>query len=215
MADRKTMNLSGFKGATIVADISNIGGKPYYIQVRDTNDNRLLFERVAEKKRLHINIPRHGDKISLILVGSPAKISQTLAGKLVAPQIPFDRNHQTRRPYKISDIKLIANPNLPSPARMFTKLPIIEFNPSLFKKNSEAVGTFVIYHEVGHQFFDDEKLADRWAITQFLNDGYNMSSANYGLTQVLQKSPGNVSRMIAGDKYLREIQETYYKTAAA
>jgi len=215
MVARKVLNLKGLKGATILVELELLPGakKPYYVQVRETNGKRLLYERKADSKNLVINLPRHGDKASLIAIGP--KIKQTLIIPLKPPTIPFDTEPEVKRPYKIGDFKIIANPNLPSPARMFTKVPVIEYNPRLLGQHSEPVQTFVLYHEVGHYYFDTEELADRWAITRFLNDGYNMSSANYGLTHVLNKTPRNISRMAAGNKYLKELDNQYYKTATA
>jgi len=75
---------------------------------------------------------------------------------------------------------------------------------------SEPIKAFLICHELGHYYFDDEKTTDRWAINRFLNDGYNMSSANYGLTHILKAAPANIERMKAGDLYLKELEKVYY-----
>jgi len=218
MATRKLLDLGTSDGSTIIAQFLDLGyngkqAKPFYIQVRDPKTGQILYERTVDKQKILINLPHHPRYVSLIIVGKP-KIESTLIVALQKPNIPFDKLPETKRQYSIKDFRFVANTKLPSPARMFTKIPVIQYNPILMRKHSEPVQKFVIYHEFGHYYFDDEKLADRWAINRFLNDGYNMSSANYGLTHVLGNSEENLERMKAGNEYLEEIQQVYYNQTA-
>lgn len=217
MASRKLLHLEGSNGSTIVVQLVNLQynstkAKPFYVQVRDPKTGQILYERTINKQKILINLPHAPEYVSLIIVGKP-RIESTLITPLRKPNIPFDKIPETKRKYSITDFRFVANPNLTSPARMFTEIPVIEYNPILMQKHTEPVQKFIIYHEFGHYFFDNEILTDRWAINTFLNDGYNMSSANYGLTHVLNKeSPDNIERMKAGDEYLQQIGQTYYNS---
>lgn len=209
MADKKYMDLGTRKGATAIIDFDQKPTRPFYVEVRDPKTQQRLYERGFDKERLYLNLPTASGKVCVIVVGEP-KIRQYLVTDLERPNIPFDRVPTAQRPYKFTDFKLVANFELPGYARMWTDKPIIEYNPAKMAKLSEPLQRFITLHEMGHYYFDDELTTDRWTINRFLNDGYNMSAANYGLTHVLSAHPENVERMKAGDNYLREISKIYY-----
>ena len=71
-----------------------------------------------------------------------------------------------------------------TPARNFTGKGLIEVGEK-FYKYPYAVRVFILLHELGHFYYKDESLCDLFAAKNFINWGYNNSTAFYALSQVL------------------------------
>lgn len=191
--------------------LSGVPSEPYLIQIRDVDanpENRIFYERWVKDSEVNINLPIHPDRVKLWV--SRGKIESILKSPLKVKQIPYLDKPTHKRPYDLEDIEFRVNPHLVSPARMFTKHPIIEYNPRKMKKMTEPTVRFIFYHELGHHFFDDEEKADRWALITFLNQGFNLSSAIYALTRTLGKSTDNVKRMLSQHSLLKQLSKRFY-----
>lgn len=127
---------------------------------------------------------------------------------------PFSRN-------RIKDFVIINNPKLHNtPARVFTNEGIIE-KGSQFAGYTQPMRVFFLLHEVGHFYYGltnahyekaklmsdgkqwlaelsnyYEMCCDLFALTQFLQMGYNMSTAMYALTNVLKRNKQNKERVL-------------------
>jgi len=216
----KEIDLSGENGVSLYLEFvdvvkqtqldSRVNLSPWYMVIKEPYEDTIFYERKVNTSKVQVNLPKHGKKVHLIVLG-PATLDRILITKLNKIRIPHAKKPSALRPYKLKDIVLVPNNDLDSPARIFTKYPVIEFNPKIFNKFSEPTRAFILLHEMAHYYFDKEEEADRWATIEFLNMGYNLSSANYALTHVLHKQPENVKRMITQDKFLNDINNLVYK----
>ena len=90
--------------------------------------------------------------------------------------------------------KFVFNPNLNgSPARNFSQTGIIEYGNN-FLNLPAPVKTFILLHEIGHFFYKTEKYCDIFAAKNFIDMGYNNSTAFYALSKVLRESAANKER---------------------
>lgn len=210
--DVKTIDLEGYNGVTLCVELAGVlHGEPFYISVKEPRTGQIFYERVYDKSKVQINLPQHSKKVILAIVGRP-KISQYYLTDLKRLEIPYPSPSETSRPFKISEIRVGENHHMRTPGRFHIKRPLIEFNPRMMSKYSQPVNLFIRLHELGHFYFTDEEKADEWATTTFLNLGYNLSSANQALTQVLSKSPVNMDRMYAQHEYLNAINNQYFES---
>lgn len=185
----------------------NTGGEPYILTAKDTNGQTWYWRELSDNEAI-INLPSHSGLIKLDT--SSGNIVSTLIGDLKPPVIPYLYEPETKRPYQLSDIVFKENYSIKSPARMFTDKPIVEWNPNLLKRYPKPIQKFIMWHEIGHNFFDDEQKADTWATITFLNEGWCLSSAIYALTKVLGKSSENINRMLFQNELLKKLSALYY-----
>lgn len=103
-----------------------------------------------------------------------------------------------------------------TPARFLPSLGMIEYNERIAKTLPQPVNEFVKLHEIGHYYYgrpvpnpvplqelkfyndqlkQDEMEADRFALYQFINSGYNFSGALYSLTDHLSDNYISKERM--------------------
>ncbi len=157
----------------------------------------LFFFRDIPKGRLEIkvNINKPGTfKFNTGLIDNiePIKIRPL---NIVLP--PYERNRE--KPYKV-----FFNPGLTqTPARHHTATGRIEVGP-LFKKQIKPIQRFILLHEQGHFFYQDEHKADLYAAKKFIEEGFNNSTAMYALTKVLKNTPANTIRKFKLDKNLNK-----------
>ena len=197
------------KGVTLTVWTEGIKGKPYDLAILDRGTpNKVYYQRTLTDPKAVINLPLHSQRP--VIVSNNRVITRVSQSKLKYPNIPYLDVATHKRPYSLDDIKLVPNPNIDSPARMFTNKPVIEFNPIKMDKMPIPIQMFIYCHELGHQYFNDEEKADRWATITFLNRGFNLSSAIYALTKVLNHSNQNIERMIKQDQLLQQLSKRYY-----
>ena len=121
-----------------------------------------------------------------------------LAGVMVLPiqirsvsqQMPtFERGR-----YKPGmDLQISFNPDIESPARIFTGTGKIEVNRA-FTKMPYPFQRFILYHELAHLFYGTEWKCDTFALIMCMKEGLNPSNCLYALTRVLKRSPENARR---------------------
>jgi len=210
--DVKTIDLEDYNGVTLCVELAGVlYGEPFYISIKEPGTGRIWYERIYDKSKVSINLPKHSKEVSLAIVGRPT-IAQYYLTDLQRLEIPYPSEIEKTRPFNISEIRVADNLEMQTPGRFYTRRPLIEFNPRMMSKYSQQVNLFIRLHELGHFFFTDEEKADEWATTTFLNLGYNLSSANQALTQVLSKSPVNMDRMYAQHEYLNAINNQYFES---
>lgn len=99
----------------------------------------------------------------------------------------------------------VKNPYLfTTPARIFTDSGKIEVGAK-FDLLPLQIQKFIVLHEVGHLYYNDESNCDLFALYHFLKQGYNESNAFYALSKVLSRSPENLERI---EKLYKSIQAT-------
>lgn len=78
----------------------------------------------------------------------------------------------------------VQNYSLKGPARIFPESGVIEIGPK-FHKQTEQIQDFILFHELGHFYYDSEENADAYALKCFLKAGGNQSAAYDALDCVL------------------------------
>ena len=155
-------------------------GNPYYFRHLD-----------GKTSVININLPEHGqyttDKPFHIIQRTPIQMFDTRKIKLPRPDrhLPIDK------------IKVELNKRGDmgtTPARIFPKLQIIEVSPE-FYKYPPPIRAFILFHELGHMFYNHEVNADLFALKMFLDRGYNGSMAFYALSHILKTSKPNMIRL--------------------
>jgi len=208
--DLKRLDLTGRKGVTVTVDLANVNpSKSFYITAKDPVKGTIFYERFVNKNQVVFNMPKHTDQIDLGVIGAPT-VTGYQVGELDRVKIPFEMVSEVHRPFKIGDIKIRQNTDMFSPARFHTKMPLIEENPIRMAKYSHPVQVFIRYHELAHYYTNKETKADLYALIMFLNDGYNMSSAAWALSNVLGRTKENIDRLQAFRPILNFINKEYY-----
>jgi hypothetical protein len=177
------------------------------VQVLDSQGNTWFYRLVTESEVI-INLPIHPEDVIIVSVNAP--ILSILQARLIPPKISYVYPPDAKRPYNWSEIKYIPNPIMNGPARMFTDRPLVEYNPAQLATMSEPVKRFVLIHEHGHNYHDEEHKTDAWALVTFLNQGWGLSSAIYALLHVLKRSDENVYRIIHQNELIKQIAKRYY-----
>ena len=212
--DIRKIDLKGKDGVTLIVLLEDVTpGGLFFITVKDAYSPRIFYERMYDKDKVTINLPKHSPCVTLAIIGDP-KISSYLITDLQKIDIPFTSPPDTQRPFEIEDLRIQDNYVMETPGRFHTRIPLLEFNPHMMANYSQPVNMFIRLHELGHYQFNDEEKADEWATTMFLNMGYNLSSANQALTQVLSKNPVNLDRMYSQYAYLNAINNQYFQQRA-
>ena len=91
------------------------------------------------------------------------------------------------------DLQISFNPDMESPARIFTGTGQIEVNRA-FTKMPYPFQRFILYHELAHLFYATEWKCDTFALILCMKEGLNPSNCLYALTRVLKRSPENAKR---------------------
>lgn len=115
------------------------------------------------------------------------------------PNLPaFERD-------RVKDFRIVFNPSLTgTPARIFTQRGIIETSRE-FEEFPKQIQDFILWHEIGHFYYETEEKADLFALVNCLKRGYNRSMCFYALSFILKKSPKNTDRLRT---LLKNIQKT-------
>ncbi len=120
----------------------------------------------------------------------------------ILPTLP-PHERERNKPFKI-----VYNPALfHSPARIFTHLGIVETGPA-FLEMPKMIADFIMWHEVGHFYYETEEYCDLFALVNCLKRGYNRSMCYYSLSRILKKSPANMARL---KSLLQNIEKTNSK----
>jgi len=96
------------------------------------------------------------------------------------------------------------NFDLKGPARIFPDSGVIEIGPK-FHRQSEQIQDFILFHELGHFYYDSEENADAYALKCFLKAGGNQSAAYDALECVLTPCKQTKQRI---DKLYNLIKKT-------
>lgn len=165
------------------------GVPPRKFEVRD-QFGKLYFERFLNGKtpRIKFNVPVEGVYTSTNDFEIVKRVSIEIPD-LSFDLPPFERN-------RIKDFVIVKNPTLyNTPARVFTHEGVVEKSAD-FDKYPQPMRVFFLLHEVGHFYYKTESYCDLFALTHYLQMGYNMSTAMYCLTNVLRRTPANMDRVM-------------------
>ena len=221
MADTKIISLSGFKGVTIHLHLKGIV-TPFFIVISGLNNKEIYYVRKFDKEKVEINLPVHDTKIKLDV--SSGKIEKVILQKLKIYHIPYKFNNELKmyREYPIEKISYQKVTNLPhgSPARFIPGLALIQVDVNRMENMPQPVKFFIQAHELGHYYYgryipsnipkedramveyyekvyeEDEKEADRFALYQLINKGYNFSGIQFAIQNTLKDSALNLGRIL-------------------
>lgn len=207
--DARTIDLSGKGKVSLLISLSGDTTEPYFLIIKEPGKRKAHYYRKMKGSRVNVNLPVHADKMIIYVIGNP-KIESIIVGRLRQKHIPINMKPDIDRSFRMSDIRIEKDNKLPSAGRFYSKKPIIAFNPKIMRSLDQPTRVFVGLHEAAHYFTTNEEKADKWATIQFLNLGYNLSSAEYALINALKRSPGNVKRMMEQFKTLYDINQLYY-----
>ncbi len=232
----KHLSLKDFskRGVSLIIQFTNVY-KPFAVIIHNDN-GKVLYYRIFNKDRLELNLPVHGEEIMVEVLGDP-KIKDILIADMVKPVVAYNFNTDRvqTRDYEIKDIEVIDSPIIEngSPARFFPYHGIMEINLMAMNQLPQPVDYFVRSHELGHyfygapipapeilktlpviiqQYFNDELIkdeieADRFALYQLVNEGYNFSGFLNSLVHYLGPSEMSAQRMIAMDNEINKIHQ--------
>ena len=162
--------------------------KPLPKKVNIYKGKKLFFFRdLCGQERIKFNINRPGNYT--ISANCDTIAILPLSIHLLKINLPPHQREEFKKPvFKF-------NPLLQdTPARNFHKIGVIEYGPAI-KKMDFSTRNFIFYHEVGHFYYKDEKLADLWAAKNFIADGFNNSAAFQTLKYILHSSSVNDDRI--------------------
>lgn len=159
-----------------VFKVFDSAGKVYFYR-KLTGQDRLKFN-ICKADNFKTNIDLHTCEVLPITI-HPLQVT------LPTPQ------RDLMKPYKIVYSEALG---MGTPARNFFHQGIIEVGPK-YMQQIEPIRVFIILHEKGHFLYKDEWMADLYAAVNFINEGYNNSTALYALTDVLKSSPRNADRI--------------------
>ena len=166
------------------------GELPRMFELFDCKNNRVYFQRYLDGKtpRIKFNIPNIGRYKTANNFEILKRVDIEIP-KLDFSLPPFERD-------RIKDSTIIFNPDLANtPARIFTNEGVIEKGRD-FYKYPFPIRVFFLLHEYGHFYYKTEMYCDLFALVNFLQMGYNMSTAIYALTNVLRRTPENKERIL-------------------
>lgn len=210
------IDLSGKKGVTIHVLFKNI--QPlFFISVTDPSGKIFFYKRQFDKHKLQFNLPVHPEKVVLNVAGADIEKYIVAPIKKLSFKYDHNRNLVQTRNYDVSQIKRQTLPYFlddqgklnNSPARFFPHYGVLQYNASIMPHLPQPVAAFVAMHENGHYYYgrplpkqihpsqkayyenqlkEDEQEADRFALYQFINQGYNFSGAFQSLADHLSES---------------------------
>jgi hypothetical protein len=168
------------------------GNKPKLFNVYDSEGNLYYFRHLDGKTgSIELNFPDNGhfttdDTTPFTITASKPLVP---SGQDI-PLPPPDRS------YDASNLKIqVGPPSMGStPARIFPKIGVIEYNPNM-TKYPYPIRLFILLHELSHTQYTNEASADAMALKLYLGMGYNASMAYYSLSHILKVSPDNVVRL--------------------
>lgn len=159
--------------------ISITANEEYYCRYLDGKTPRIKF-----------NVPDPG--IYSILV--PVKIVKIVPIEIpdkmpVLPPANRDRWQPIKEWYNPEMDKLTT-----TPIRIYSNEGIIEYGDR-FKSMVTPIRKFLMLHEYGHMFYVEEENCDLYALVNFINQGYNQSTAYTALSGILGRSNSKVDRL--------------------
>lgn len=184
------------KSTVYISFIPNNLPKKFELIRSENGKESLEFERFLNGRtpRIKFNVPIGGN----FLTNVPVKIEKIVPIELPEIDIelpPFERD-------RVKDFIITNNPDLDgTPARVHTEKGIIELGTKI-KHYPAAMKVFFIWHELGHFYYKTEKFCDLFALVFFLKSGWNMSTAMYCLTNILNRTPQNMERILFIYKHL-------------
>ena len=169
------------------------GELPKLFEVFDQEGNLYYFRHLDGKtSTINLNFPQDG------YYHTHEETPFTIINQ--KPLTPGGQGIKLRQPdrdYPMNNIKIEENVGDSmggTPARIFPKIGVIEFNPKI-KKYPFPIKLFILLHELGHCKYSEEVDADAFALKMYLGLGYNASMAYYALSHILKESPENVIRL--------------------
>lgn len=203
--DIATVNV-GKSPVSLNVQVEGVNGY-YDIYVFGSN-GKWYYHRRWNEPEVTINLPTHTEQVYVSV--NKGKIKNVDIGLIQTLQVPYPDQPIRRRPYSLKDLRFYERPGITGPARISKHVPVVELNPDLMMNYPEHVQKFIQLHEAGHTFFDEEDKTDAWAAVTFVNNGYNLSTALFALTRVLNRdNPANLKRVFRQHELLKEIDRYY------
>jgi hypothetical protein len=151
----------------------------YYFRYLDGKTPRIKFN-VPDPGTYNSNVPVEVVKVAPIEI--PDKMP-------TLPPANRDRWQECKKVY---------NPEMDSttttPIRIYSNMGIIEYGDR-FLSFIKPIQIFLEFHERGHQFYVEEENCDMFALVNFINSGYNQTTAYYALDNILSRSPQKIERL--------------------
>lgn len=210
------IDLKGKKGVTIHVQFKNI--QPlFFISVTDLSGKVFFYKRQFDKPKLRLNLPMHPDQVVMNVAGAEIDKYVIQPLQKISFQYHHNKDLVQTRNYDIGQIQRQTLPYFlddkgqlnNSPARFFPNYGVLQYNGSIMPQLPQPVATFVGFHELGHYYYgrpipkviaqgaeefyhnqlkEDEQEADRFALYNFINEGYNFSGALQSLSDYLSES---------------------------
>jgi hypothetical protein len=193
------VDLTGKNGVTLIVQYENVVS-PFAVFITDETGRQTFYYRIFDKPQLTLNLPVHSQKIYLRHIGNPQ-----LKSTMIAPlnklnlKYTFNPSKVKKRSYSLAAVTWQKVSGLPygSPARFFFNTGLMQVDENRMSILPQPVRQFIQCHELAHYYYEDEVEADRFALYQYLNQGYNFSTAFNSLFDYLTPSGINVTRILS------------------
>lgn len=216
--EAKIIDLSKYKEGVTMHINFIVQRKPFFVLITDESGIATFYYRPYDKEMLRLNLPKHPARVKVWSFG--AKIKDYILQEIKIFKVPYKHNEKLKqtRDYDIKNIKRAWVPRLPgdNPARFFPKFGLMQFSVLGMGQLSQPTIDYVMKHEKGHYYYgrdlprnlplmppdvqdfynkrieEDEIEADRFAIHEHINEGYNFSGGLFSLLDNL--NPNYISK---------------------
>jgi len=148
------------------------------------DENKKEFYNYSPKNRM-FNLPKGS-----YFLDNSVKIKETKPLVFKLPYLPKPQKRTKLEP-KDFIIKMVQNPNK---ASIFLHEGRIEIDSNFWANLSRVQKEYVLNHELGHLYFEDEKRADLYAMEQMLKIGYNPSQIANVVLKTFSVNKENLAR---------------------
>ncbi len=177
----------------------------YSVVVINADNGDIIFKRKFDKDKIQINLPRNPLRTSVFT--TCREVENYISSPLKKNQFDYDFTPETERDFPLSDLKVQYVENLGyTPARILTKQGVMQISKKHFRDLDQPTRYFIMMHEMGHYYFNDEDKADEYAFNACMKRGYGLSVCYNALANVLRDSKPNLLRKI---KMMQNLKSTY------
>lgn len=186
------MQLNVSKPSTVYVQFREVMPRTFVLSSVSANEDYYFRYLDGKTPRIKFNVPDPGLYVTNVPV-DVVKISPIEIPKSIPKLPPANRDRWQK-------VKEIHNPSMDNetstPIRIYSKLGIIEYGDR-FLKYITPIQIFLKLHEYGHMFYVEEDSCDMYALVNFIQMGYNQSTAYYALKHILSRSPQKIERLKA------------------
>ena len=150
--------------------------KKGFVDIVNTNTGKIYHRRyIDSENQIKVNLKPGNYEIQNGLFIKEVNPETYNLSKIKLPK--KDRNQEKAYFFE-------PNHQMQGPAQIYPDTGKIEVGPKFYKQ-TEQIQEFIICHELGHFYYDEEEAADRFALYEFLKNGGNQSAAYDALHKVL------------------------------